>query len=162
MEGAGSLKEKGLKGKTTTEVKLGSLTEKVEDIGISKRKGEVSSWSLKWWRRGQDFSLRAEVEPQVDGSKGQGPSQGQKEEACSRAGKRQSPLLNCLVEWDLKMTGVSVQKEKILKWGWTNMNSASEFIHDGIDRLVWHKDCMSPFCLSLGVCIKGSCASLGL
>lgn len=30
------------------------------------------------------------------------------------------------------------------------MNSASEFMHDGTDRLVWHKNCMSLFCLSLG------------
>lgn len=37
------------------------------------------------------------------------------------------------------------------------MNSASEFMHDGMDRFVWHKDWMSPLCLSLslGVCIKG-------
>lgn len=35
------------------------------------------------------------------------------------------------------------------------MNSASEFMHDGMVRFVWHKDWMSPLCLSLGVCIKG-------
>lgn len=35
------------------------------------------------------------------------------------------------------------------------MNSASEFMHEGMDRLVWHKDCMSPFCLSLRVRVNG-------
>lgn len=50
------------------------------------------------------------------------------------------------------MTRGSVQKKKkILKQDWTNVNSASEFMHDGTDRLVWHKNCMSLFCLSLGV-----------
>lgn len=52
------------------------------------------------------------------------------------------------------------------------MNSASELVYEGMDRLVWHKDCMSPFFLSLGTCIKEvvhhwgcdhwGCASLGL
>lgn len=70
------------------------------------------------------------------------------------------------------MTGVSVQKEKMPRRDWTNMNSASEFMNDGMNRLVWHKDCMSPFCLSLGVCMNRvihywgcdhwNCACLGL
>lgn len=43
------------------------------------------------------------------------------------------------------------------------MNSASELMHDGVGKLVWHKDYMSLFCLSLRVCTKGVVhASVGL
>lgn len=52
------------------------------------------------------------------------------------------------------MMGVSVQKEKILRWDRTNMTSASEFMNDGMNRLVWHKDCVSPLYLSPGVCMN--------
>lgn len=50
--------------------------------------------------------------------------------------------------------GVSVQKEKTLRWDRTNMNSAREFMNDGMNRLVWHKDCISPLYPSPGVCMN--------
>lgn len=47
------------------------------------------------------------------------------------------------------MTGISIQKEKILRWDKTDIKSPSKFMNDGMNRFVWHKDCMSPFRLSL-------------
>lgn len=35
------------------------------------------------------------------------------------------------------------------------MHSASELTHDGVDRLTWREECMSPFCLPLESVLRG-------